>query len=384
MVMLWSSLATKDARLAVQSLRRLRPIPAETSWATYVRCHDDIGWAVGDVDARAVGYDPFAHRDFLNAFYSGRFPLSFARGALFGENPRSGDARISGSAAALCGISEARERGDADALDAGHPAARAAARRDARLGRRAAALHGRRAGAGQRRVLPRRSRARRGQPVDAPALLRRRRRRPPPRAGHRRGPGLRLVPGAGPHPGGAVGAARRGGVGGAPDATRRTCWPGVDGIRAAATSSGWSTSRTSPPPSTSACSPGSAGSTRCWPRTGRRHWRTGGSGWPGCHSSGSPRNSRFVATIRIAQFGRVPCAPTVEVGESDMAESAAPPQEARSRPAEATPLHPALVLGAHRHRRGHLGRPGGPRVRQVSSRSWPTCSSSSSRSSSVR
>src|SRR5262249_36218845 len=66
MVMLWSSLATKDARLAVQALRRLPPIPGPTSWTTYVRCHDDIGWAVGDVDARAVGYDPPAHRDFLN------------------------------------------------------------------------------------------------------------------------------------------------------------------------------------------------------------------------------------------------------------------------------------------------------------------------------
>ncbi len=119
MVMLWSSLATKDARLAVQSLRRLRPIPTETSWATYVRCHDDIGWAVGDVDARAVGFDPFAHRDFLNAFFSGRFPMSYARGALFGEDPESGDARISGTAAALCGISEARDRGDALALDLG-------------------------------------------------------------------------------------------------------------------------------------------------------------------------------------------------------------------------------------------------------------------------
>lgn len=104
MVMLWSSLATKDARLAVRSLGRLRPIPEGTSWATYVRCHDDIGWAVSDQDAWAVGYDPGAHRDFLNAFYSGRFPASFARGALFGANPETGDARISGSAAALCGI----------------------------------------------------------------------------------------------------------------------------------------------------------------------------------------------------------------------------------------------------------------------------------------
>ncbi len=119
MVMLWSSLATKDARLATASLRRLRPIPDETSWATYVRCHDDIGWAVGETDARAVGYDPHAHRDFLNAFYSGDFPGSCARGARFQHNPETGDARISGSAAALCGISDARERGDDRALEQG-------------------------------------------------------------------------------------------------------------------------------------------------------------------------------------------------------------------------------------------------------------------------
>ena len=117
MVMLWSSLATKDARLATQALRRMRPIPTAASWATYVRCHDDIGWAVSDLDARASGYDPFAHRDFLNSFYSGQFPMSFARGARFGENPQTGDARISGSAAALCGIADAVDRGDPPALE---------------------------------------------------------------------------------------------------------------------------------------------------------------------------------------------------------------------------------------------------------------------------
>ena len=157
MVMLWSALATKDARLATQSLRRMRPIPADASWATYVRCHDDIGWAVSDLDARAIGYDPFAHRDFLNAFYSGQFPMSFARGARFGENPQTGDARISGSAAALVRhLRRAGPRRRARA-GAGHPPAGAAARGDLRLGRGAADLHGRRAGAGQRRELPGRS-----------------------------------------------------------------------------------------------------------------------------------------------------------------------------------------------------------------------------------
>jgi amylosucrase len=107
MVMLWSSLATKDARLMAQSLRRMRPIPAEASWCTYVRGHDDIGWAVSGPDAAAVGWDWWNHRNFLNAFFSGRFPDSFARGALFQENPETGDARISGSAASLCGFDAA-------------------------------------------------------------------------------------------------------------------------------------------------------------------------------------------------------------------------------------------------------------------------------------
>jgi amylosucrase len=107
MVMLWSSLATKDARLMAQSLRRMRDIPAETSWVTYVRGHDDIGWAISAEDAAAVGWDWWNHRNFLNAFFSGAYPGSFARGALFQENPETRDARISGTAAALCGIESA-------------------------------------------------------------------------------------------------------------------------------------------------------------------------------------------------------------------------------------------------------------------------------------
>jgi amylosucrase len=118
MVMLWSSLASRDVRLAAHALSRRRPAPAPTSWVTYVRCHDDIGWAVSDHDAAAAGVDGFAHRRFLADFYAGDFPGSFGRGARFQDNPATGDARTSGMAASLCGIEAALEAGDPGALTA--------------------------------------------------------------------------------------------------------------------------------------------------------------------------------------------------------------------------------------------------------------------------
>jgi len=118
MVMLWSTLATRDVRLAEVALSRRRPAPAPTSWVTYIRCHDDIGWAVSDADASAIGLSGAAHRRFLSDFYRAGFPGSFARGALFQDNPATGDSRISGMAASLCGIDAALEAGDPGALAA--------------------------------------------------------------------------------------------------------------------------------------------------------------------------------------------------------------------------------------------------------------------------
>ena len=60
----------------------------------------------------AVGLDGFAHRRFLSRLLRRPFPGSFARGALFQENLATGDARISGSAASLCGVESALEAGD--------------------------------------------------------------------------------------------------------------------------------------------------------------------------------------------------------------------------------------------------------------------------------
>lgn len=118
MVMLWSALAARDATLPAQALGRRRTPPAGTGWVTYVRCHDDIGWAVADEDARAVGWDPFAHRRFLARFYAGDHEGSFARGLYFQANPATGDARTSGTAASLAGLEAALDGGDDAMVDA--------------------------------------------------------------------------------------------------------------------------------------------------------------------------------------------------------------------------------------------------------------------------
>jgi hypothetical protein len=73
----------------------------------YVRCHDDIGWTFSDEDAAKLGVNGNDHRSFLNEFYRGRFPGSFARGLPFQENLKTGDCRISGTCASLAGLEKA-------------------------------------------------------------------------------------------------------------------------------------------------------------------------------------------------------------------------------------------------------------------------------------
>ncbi len=117
MVMSWNGVATRRADLMTHALGRMRQPPPGTAWCTYVRIHDDIGWAVDDVDAGAVGADPSTHRAFLAAFFRGDFPGSFARGAPFMTNHAIGDERTSGMTSALAGLAEATERDDAFLVD---------------------------------------------------------------------------------------------------------------------------------------------------------------------------------------------------------------------------------------------------------------------------
>jgi len=117
MVLLWSTLASGRVALMTHTLRAMPPVPRGAGWITYVRCHDDIGWAITEEDAGAVGLDGYLHRRFLADWYAGEFPGSCARGARFQADPRTGEARTSGTAASLAGLDAARAAGDPHAID---------------------------------------------------------------------------------------------------------------------------------------------------------------------------------------------------------------------------------------------------------------------------
>jgi glycosidase len=104
MALLWESLATRKITLLRRSMNHWFDLPEGCSWVNYVRCHDDIGWSFADEDAAEVGINGFDHRQFLNAFYTGEFPGSYARGVPFNYNPITKDMRISGMGASLAGL----------------------------------------------------------------------------------------------------------------------------------------------------------------------------------------------------------------------------------------------------------------------------------------
>ena len=117
MALLWEAVATRNAALLNRGIRNIPDKLERATWLNYVRCHDDIGWGFSDADIIASGYDPQAHRSFLVDYFTGRYDSSLAAGLAFGRNPRTGDARVSGSLASLAGLETALERSDIDAID---------------------------------------------------------------------------------------------------------------------------------------------------------------------------------------------------------------------------------------------------------------------------
>jgi amylosucrase len=107
MALQWDALATGDTRIMLTAQHDILQKPYGCTWISYTRCHDDIGLGYDDEMIARVGFNPYHHRIYLKNYYSGSHDGSIAAGALFSVNPKTNDARISGSLASLCGLEKA-------------------------------------------------------------------------------------------------------------------------------------------------------------------------------------------------------------------------------------------------------------------------------------
>lgn len=106
MVLLWNSLATRDVRLMMRSLSKDYGVPEDGVWINYARCHDDIGWGFETGILKDLGCNPELHKQFMIRFMEGTYPGSFSRGELYEFNPKTLDARNSGTMASMCGLEQ--------------------------------------------------------------------------------------------------------------------------------------------------------------------------------------------------------------------------------------------------------------------------------------
>jgi len=112
----WHTVATADVRLLRHQLGQVFALPRQYSFLNYLRCHDDIGWGLDYAFLGQFGMQEVPHKKYLNDYLTGKWPGSPARGELYNDDPRLGDARLCGTTASLCGVETARKEKDAEKL----------------------------------------------------------------------------------------------------------------------------------------------------------------------------------------------------------------------------------------------------------------------------
>lgn len=116
MASIWHTVATSDTSLLQDQLYKTFSLPKEYVFLNYLRCHDDIGWGLDYEYLKRKGIDEVAHKKFLNNYFRGYVYGSEARGELYNDDPRLGDARLCGTTASLCGIEAAEYEGNEEKL----------------------------------------------------------------------------------------------------------------------------------------------------------------------------------------------------------------------------------------------------------------------------
>ena len=115
----WHTVATRDVSLLRRQLDIVAGLPRDYIFQNYLRCHDDIGWGLDYDFLSHFGIQEIPHKKYLNAFLTGSYPDSFARGQLYNDDPRLGDARLCGTTASLCGIERFGFENNKEGVDRG-------------------------------------------------------------------------------------------------------------------------------------------------------------------------------------------------------------------------------------------------------------------------
>lgn len=113
----WHTVATHDVRLLRHQLESVFALPKEYTFLNYLRCHDDIGWGLDYDFLKQFGIEEVAHKKYLNDYLTGKWYGSDSRGELYNDDPRLGDARLTGTTASLCGIEAAEYEKNDEKLD---------------------------------------------------------------------------------------------------------------------------------------------------------------------------------------------------------------------------------------------------------------------------
>lgn len=103
----WHTLAVHDTRLLKKQLDIVNSLPKQYTFLNYLRCHDDIGWGLDYDTLKWWGMKEIPHKQYLNDYFTGKYPGSVSRGELYNDDPVTKDARFCGTTASMCGIESA-------------------------------------------------------------------------------------------------------------------------------------------------------------------------------------------------------------------------------------------------------------------------------------
>lgn len=112
----WHTVATRDTTLLREQLDKVFHLPKQYVFLNYLRCHDDIGWGLDYDSLHRFGIEERPHKAYLNNFFRGYEGASISQGELYNEDFVTGDARLCGTTASLCGLQTALVSGDQEAI----------------------------------------------------------------------------------------------------------------------------------------------------------------------------------------------------------------------------------------------------------------------------